>query len=121
MSNSNKILQESCTVTAVDKIAADTFLLKLKAPRIAKSIRPGQMVFIRVLDREFPLLRRPFAASNASGNNLEIIFKVVGRGTSLLAAKKPGDKVDVLGPSGNGFPLADKSAGPVVAVAGEWV
>lgn len=55
------------------------------------------------------LLRRPFSLAgrgdDEQGTWLEVIHRVVGVGTAWLAALKPGDAVDLIGPIGNDFPL----------------
>jgi dihydroorotate dehydrogenase electron transfer subunit len=49
--------------------------------------------------------RRPFSIAGILGNKIELIFKVVGEGTKWLSTRKPGSKLDILGPLGNGFNL----------------
>ena len=38
---------------------------------------------------------------------VELLFRLVGRGTKLLSEKRPGDCIDVLGPLGTGFQIGD--------------
>jgi dihydroorotate dehydrogenase electron transfer subunit len=45
-----------------------------------------------------------------------LVFRVVGVGTTLLAAKQPGDSLDVIGPLGRPFDIHDDR--PAVLVAG---
>lgn len=56
-----------------------------------------------------PLLPRPMAVYRAvpepGGAAVEILYKVSGRGTRLLADARPGERVRVVGPLGVGFPL----------------
>jgi len=69
-----------------------------------------------------PLLGRPFAvydvARDATGEPIavDIVYLVMGRGTAALAERRPGDRLPIWGPLGNGFnvPLP----GPVLCVAG---
>ena len=67
-----------------------------------------------------PLLRRPFSLAGRRDREngtveMEIIHRVVGVGTARLAGLAAGDKVDLLGPLGNGFTiLADRPAAAVV-------
>lgn len=69
--------------------------------------RPGQFAMLTLapdgpqLD---PLLPRPMALFRAEGERLEFRFKIVGRGTALMAALPEGAALGVLGPLGNGFP-----------------
>jgi dihydroorotate dehydrogenase electron transfer subunit len=105
-------------------IARDTYRIRLEVPEIARSILPGQFVMIRpgAEGAEDPLLGRPFAlydvVSDEAGSPVavDIVYLVLGRGTSALAGRRPGERVSVWGPLGNGF--SPPPAGPVVFVAG---
>jgi dihydroorotate dehydrogenase electron transfer subunit len=48
---------------------------------------------------------------------IEVVYKVVGKGTSILQKKKEGDEVEILGPLGNGYRLDDWE-GDFIFVAG---
>lgn len=82
-------------------ILEDTFEMEIAGFADAK---PGQFVNVSVGDKSM-LLRRPISISQVKEESIVIIYKVVGKGTEILASKKPGDVLDVLGPLGNGFPL----------------
>lgn len=87
------------------------------------SFKPGQFIMLRITEQVDPLLRRPFGVYRILGSRvrgqgsrvreqgIEILYKVVGKGTRLMTGLKPGDKLDILGPLGNGFPLKDKGQG----------
>ena len=69
---------------------------------------PGQFLMVRLKGQQSPLLRRPFSIHRAimDGDHVrgfEILYKVVGDGTALLARCGKGDGIDVLGPLGKGF------------------
>lgn len=110
------------------------FILAVHSPEQAPQIRPGQFAMVRALGRSDVLLRRPMsiydvrpARNTRKGNSklevIELLYKVVGRGTKLMAELKPGDEVGLLAPLGHGFesaeylPLAQK-ADEVLQVAG---
>ncbi len=66
----------------------------------------------RVLDRDGKVITRPLAPGAGStprpgfsGEGVEFLYNVVGKGTRLLAEKKEGDEMSLLGPLGRGFPL----------------
>ena len=86
------------------KISYAYYKMVLDAPYIARIAKPGQFVQIKCSDYSEPLLRRPFSIHRANGN-IEILYETVGRGTEILSNKKEGDKIDILGPLGNGFIL----------------
>ncbi len=105
-------------------IARDTYRLRLGGPEIAAAIRPGQFVMIRPGDEGAtdPLLGRPLAlydvVRDLSGAAVafDVVYLVVGRGTAALSRRRPGDRLSIWGPLGNGF--GGPAAGPVVFVAG---
>ena len=68
--------------------------------------RPGQFLMVRGDWGSDPFLRRPFSIyrSRKGDESLEILYRVVGKGTRLLSRLNTGDTLDVLGPLGNGFP-----------------
>src|SRR5262249_51272521 len=90
-------------------VARDTYLLRLQAPELARTIRPGQFLMIRLGASSDPLLGRPFALydtaidDHGETSGVDVVYLVVGKLTALLAQLRPGDRVDVWGPLGNGF------------------
>jgi len=95
------------------------YRLVLKAPDIAKTARPGQFVMLRVSENMDPLLARPFGISSVvSKASIEIFYRIVGKGTTALTRREPGEMLSLLGPLGNGFPLPDKAATPVLVAGG---
>ncbi len=105
-------------------IARDTYRLRLGEAAIAGAIRPGQFVMIRPGDAgaSDPLLGRPLAlydvVRDASGDAVafDVVYLVIGRGTAAMARRRPGERLSVWGPLGNGF--GPPPAGPIVFVAG---
>ena len=98
--------QEKATVVRIEQFANSNFRLTLFCPQIAASAKPGQFVMIRAGVGKDPLLRRPFSVhQTSSSGTIQIYFKVVGRGTEILAQVKEDQEVSVLGPLGRGFRL----------------
>jgi len=83
----------------------DYHLFRFRAPEMAEAARPGQFVMIRPGETTAPLLRRPVSLHGRDGGDLEIFFQVTGEGTSLLARRRTGETLDLLGPLGRGFDL----------------
>ena len=98
------MIQSFCPVEKVAQVADNVFVLTFVSPVIARQIAPGQFLNIKADDSTEPLLRRPFSVYRSHGDYVEIIFNVVGKGTSALRKKQPGDSIDVLGPLGVPFP-----------------
>jgi dihydroorotate dehydrogenase electron transfer subunit len=100
-----KIIQGKFRILSNKKAGADYYKMRVFAPRIAKNAWPGQFVHLRCTEGVEPLLRRPFSFHRINQNNFEILYKVIGEGTNSLARKQKDDRIDVLGPLGNGFNL----------------
>lgn len=97
-------IQEKTRVIRLEQLTSDIVRLTLQAPEIASLAKPGQFVMIRTGKSNDPLLRRPFSIYQTSSDGcFQILFKVVGRGTSLLSHCRAGEYLSVLGPLGRGF------------------
>jgi dihydroorotate dehydrogenase electron transfer subunit len=104
-------------VTANEPLTGGHFLLSLYSPRQAQAARPGQFAMVRLLGRSDVLLRRPMSIYDTKPTNrrgrkrrgvaspevIQLLFKVVGRGTRLMSELRPGEHVGLLGPLGHGF------------------
>ena len=98
--------QENCRVTAIEYPAPDVCRLAIHAPLITAVAQPGQFVMARVANGYDPLLRRPFSIHQQfADGTMVVLFKIIGRGTQLLADLEKGDEVDLIGPLGRGFDL----------------
>jgi dihydroorotate dehydrogenase electron transfer subunit len=92
------------------RLARDTYRIRLHCPALARAIRPGQFLMLRLLGSSDPLLGRPFAlydtVLDSSGQPVavDVVYLVVGKLTGLLKDVKAGEVVGVWGPLGNGFP-----------------
>jgi dihydroorotate dehydrogenase electron transfer subunit len=101
--------QKKVELVRSEVIARDVIRLTFNAPEIATVALPGQFVMIQIGSGKDPLLRRPFSIHQtaSSEGTLQILFKVVGRGTELLAHAKVGEQLSLLGPLGKGFVLGE--------------
>ncbi len=106
------------TILSNQEVSPDYYRMKILAPGISDLAQPGQFVMFRAQATDEPLLRRPFGIfqtgtlpSDCDGlpdkEFVEILYKVVGRGTAIMRELHEGDRVEVLGPLGRGFELAD--------------
>lgn len=76
----------------------------------AAEVQPGQFLMVRGPWGHHPMLPRAFSILEAVPGRLEILNKVVGRGTALLAGLPEGATVTVLGPLGRPFPPSTAQA-----------
>lgn len=88
-------------------VCAGSLRMVLDAPEIARASQPGQFVMIKAWEGLEPFLPRPFSihCADAEAGRLELLYKVVGRGTHIMERLLPGDTLTILGPLGHGFPL----------------
>ncbi len=88
---------------------AEQYIMRLHAPDIASHAQPGQFVHLQVA--EGARLRRPISImlTDPEQGTIDLLFKVVGEGTRLLAQKKAGDTLAVCGPIGVPFDISDSS------------
>jgi len=100
------------------EVSPGYFRMRLTAPCEIAGSKPGQFIMVKVRDSIDPLLRRPFGIFDIGGIDseypdgsqrdfLEILYKVVGKGTNVLANLHHGDHLDILGPLGRGFTTAN--------------
>ena len=101
---------ELCGIISNSDIGGGYRFLLLDAPQLASQLQPGQFIHVRVPGLEPSALRRPFSVFDAKDGVVTVLFKVVGRGTKVLAQAGAGEKVSVLGPLGHGFPLSGVGA-----------
>ena len=97
------IFVENCEILEHEAHPAGQWRLRIHAPRIAARAAPGSFVHVRC----DPLLdmRRPMSLMRAdpAAGRADVLYKEVGRGTRLLAEKRPGDRLSVIGPVGRPF------------------
>lgn len=94
-----------------DNIATDIFSMVISAGSIAKNAVPGQFVDLYSEDGS-RLLPRPISICDADtdARTIRLVYRVAGKGTKEFSSLQAGDKIDLLGPLGNGFSLSDKKA-----------
>lgn len=117
------IIQEKCAIVRQCEIADSIYELTFTGDIVSHMHVPGQFVHIKVTDGNDPLLRRPISIAeiNKQKQQFTIIYRAEGRGTTLLAEKKLGEVVDVLGPLGNGFPTDELTKGETALIVGGGV
>jgi dihydroorotate dehydrogenase electron transfer subunit len=100
---------EDAEIIKHEAFAAHQYVLTLHAPKCAARAEPGSFVHLSC-DTLLPM-RRPLSIMRAhkQSGHIDILYKVMGPGLDLLAEKKPGARLSVMGPIGKGFtPHTDK-------------
>lgn len=114
----SRIYQGQVKITSNKRIGQQYYKVSLRAPDIARIVKPGQFINVKLNDSIDPLLRRPFSIHDAYGSTIELLYAVVGKGSKILSQKKTGDSLDVIGPLGNGFDVSPVSGALPILVAG---
>lgn len=114
------MLEETVQIVSNARSTDDYFQLVLRAPRVAPLIQPGQFAHLRVLPMRDALLRRPFSIYQATEDSFSILYKTVGKGTSVLSRMRPGEEVSVIAPLGTGFTVPEAGAETPLLVAGGY-
>jgi len=104
------MIQQEATVIWNRSRGGKFYHLGLHCARGFDRAEPGQFVMLHLPDRVDPLLRRPYSLhrlirKGRGTEGIEILYKVIGKGTALLAGLQPGQNIGVLGPLGSAFLL----------------
>ena len=99
------------------QIADRTYMMRLSGS--TEDIKaPGQ--FINIALPGF-YLRRPISVCDWDKEGIDIIYKVVGEGTELMASLEPGFELDILTGLGNGFDTSALGTGGTALLIGGGV
>jgi dihydroorotate dehydrogenase electron transfer subunit len=113
------MIEQKTEILFNKEIARDTLLMGLRSPEIVAGAKPGQFVMIRVRPGIDPLLRRPFSICAVQDDELLLIlYRVVGKGTAIMAEISEGDRFSVLGPLGKGFALPNPHQQSILVAGG---
>lgn len=102
-SHRGTIFLEDATVLAHQAFEGRQYVMRLLAPRCAETATPGSFVHL-ACGPELPM-RRPLSIMRAdpAAGTIELLYKIVGRGTAELAERQTGERLSCLGPIGCGF------------------
>lgn len=101
-------------------LAENIFKIELTGDIVTQIEQPGQFVHIKTGNGADPLLRRPISIANINmkESSITLIYRKEGKGTEMLSLRQKGEKVSVLGPLGNGFPLDKVNKGETALLVG---
>jgi len=103
-------------IVSKTKLAPQITRLRVEAPAIAKSRKPGQFVVVRARE-ESERIPLTIVDSNPEEGTIDLIIQDAGYSTHVMTEHEPGDAfVDVLGPLGE--PTEIEKYGTVVCVGG---
>lgn len=103
-------------VTHKEKLAPDTKLLDIRAPAVARHIKSGQFVILRVDEKGERIPVTPIGWDSKEGT-ISVVIKEIGVTTRKLGALQVGEEVrDLVGPLGH--PGEVKPYGKVCVIGG---
>jgi dihydroorotate dehydrogenase electron transfer subunit len=105
-------------VVSVERHAGEQVVMRIACPAVAARARPGSFVHLRCAPEL--AMRRPMSIMRASPSAgwFDMLFKVHGYGSALLAERRAGEAISVLGPIGRPFRLAGYRRRPVLIGGG---
>lgn len=111
------------TIRAQRKLTSRVVELTCYGELVKKMTEPGQFIHIRIDRGEDLVLRRPISICDVDieKEELTLVYRIEGKGTARLAAKKSGETLDLLGPLGRGFPLDEAKKGETALIVGGGV
>jgi len=89
-------------VQSNQQVAKEIFLAKIHTPIIARNCSPAQFVNFYFPD-SMKLFPRPFSIAGKEGENILLLYKIVGSQTALMSQWSKGIELKLLGPLGNTF------------------
>jgi len=96
------------TVLSNTQLMAGYRLIDIESPDIAAEAKPGQ--FINISCGPDVVLRRPFSIHRVEkSKRIQVLFSILGIGTKWLSFRQKGEKLDLIGPLGNGFSIEPES------------
>jgi dihydroorotate dehydrogenase electron transfer subunit len=112
------IVCEQAEILAHEAYDGAQYILRVQAPDIARRALAGSFVHIQC-DPSLPM-RRPISIMRVDANTgwVELLYKVFGHGTALLAKRKVGELLDLFGPIGVPFKLHEDRTRPLLIGGG---
>jgi len=91
----------SCEIIE-NKILTDAvYSITVASQELSRESVAGQ--FLHIKCGEARILRRPISICNVKDDKVNFVFEVKGEGTNWLSKRQTGQKLNILGPLGNGF------------------
>lgn len=97
------------------------FLMRIKVSASFYQPKPGQFVMLRIAGLSEPFLGRPISIYSfhrkKSSAEMEILYRIAGKGTQVMAGLIRGSQLEIHGPLGSGFNIFPEKE-KIVFIAG---
>ena len=118
MTHRNTIFVEDCEVLTHSAYDGDQYIMRVQAPKIAANAKPGSFAHLTV----HPLrpMRRPISIMRVNKDQgwIDFLYKALGEGTRLLAERKTGETINIMGPIGKAFDINAERKRPLIIGGG---
>jgi len=118
MKHRNTIFVEDCEILSHTAFDGDQYIMRVQAPKIAANAKPGSFAHLTV----HPLrpMRRPISIMRVSKEQgwVDFLYKKLGEGTALLAERKVGELINIMGPIGKAFEIKPERKRPLLIGGG---
>lgn len=118
MKHRNTIFVEDCKILSHTAFDGDQYIMRVHAPKMAAHAKPGSFAHLSV----HPLrpMRRPISImrTNKEKGWVDFLYKKLGEGTALLAERKVGEQINIMGPIGKAFELNSSRKRPLLIGGG---
>jgi len=100
----NHKVVEMAMVRAIRSVAQGIFQVDLRCPQVADLVLPGQFVTVEP-GIASATCRRPFTVYSRTDEGIRLVFQDVGPNTHAYSQWQAGQKVEILGPCGQGISI----------------
>ena len=118
MKHRNTIFVEDCEILSHSAFDGEQYIMRVHAPKIAAKAKPGSFAHLTV----HPLrpMRRPISIMRVSKEQgwVDFLYKKLGEGTALLAERKTGETINIMGPIGKAFEMKAEKKRPLLIGGG---
>ena len=118
MKHRNTIFVEDCEILSHTAFDGEQYIMRVQAPKMAANAQPGSFAHLSV----HPLrpMRRPISIMRVSKDQgwVDFLYKKLGEGTALLAERKVGEQINIMGPIGKAFELKPSRKRPLLIGGG---
>lgn len=105
-----------CELVKKQRFSETVYDFTVRCPEMAEKVKSGQ--FLHILCGGDAYLRRPISICDAGEGEIRFIFETRGKGTEALSKHQVGDKLDILGPLGNGFDVHQEDQDTILLMGG---
>lgn len=107
-------------VAGQERLTSDVYRIRIEGDFLEdfyREAKAGQFINLYMKDKS-TLLPRPVSICRITNSQLELVYRVVGKGTRELAGYHTGDTIRLSSPLGNGFDLSRCQSGSALLIGG---